>query len=40
MDYIRIEEEEVEEVESFAYLVSVLDKLGSAVADLKADFKM
>jgi len=34
-DYIRIEGEEVEDVESFVYLGSVLDKLGSAEADIK-----
>ena len=35
MDYIRIEGEEVEDVESFVYLGSVLDKLGGAEADIK-----
>ena len=34
-DYIRIEGEEVEHVESFVYLDSVLDKLGGAAADIK-----
>jgi len=34
-DYIRIEVEEVEDVESFVYLGSVLDKLGGAEADIK-----
>ena len=34
-DYIRIEGEEVEDVESFVYLGSVLDKLGGAEADIK-----
>ena len=35
MDYIRIEGEEVEDVESFVYLGSVLDKLSSSEADIK-----
>ena len=34
-DYIRIEGEEVEDVESFVYLDSVLDKLGGTEADIK-----
>ena len=34
-DYIRIEGEEVEDVESFVYLGSVLDKLGGTEADIK-----
>ena len=34
-DYIRIEGEGVEDVESFAYLGSVLDKLGGTEADIK-----
>jgi len=34
-DYIKIEGEEVEDVESFVYLGSVLDKLGVAEADVK-----
>ena len=34
-DYIRMEGEEVENVESFVYLGSVLDKLGGTEADIK-----
>ena len=34
-DYIRIEGEEVEDVESFVYLGSVLDKLGGTEVDIK-----
>ena len=34
-DYIRIEGEEVEDVESFVYLGSVLDKLGGTQVDIK-----
>ena len=34
-DYIRIEGEEVEDVESFVYLGSVLDKFGGTEADIK-----
>jgi len=34
-DYIRIEGEKVEDVESFVYLGSVLDKLGGAETDIK-----
>ena len=34
-DYIRIEGEEVEDVESFVYLGSVLDKFGGTGADIK-----
>ena len=34
-DYIRIEGEEVEDVESFEYLGSALDKLGGTEADIK-----
>ena len=34
-DYIRTEGEEVEDVESFVYLGSVLDKLGGTEADIK-----
>ena len=34
-DYIRIEGEEVEDVESFVYLGSVLDKFGATEADIK-----
>ena len=34
-DYIRMEGEEVEDVESFVYLGSVLDKLGGTEADIK-----
>jgi len=34
-DHIRIEGEEVEDVESFVYLGSVLDKHGGTEADIK-----
>ena len=34
-DYIGIEGEEVEDVQSFVYLGSVLDKLGGTEADIK-----
>ena len=34
-DYIRIEGEEVEDVQSFVYLGSVLDKLGGTEVDIK-----
>ena len=34
-DYTRIEGEEVEDVQSFVYLGSVLDKLGGTEADIK-----
>ena len=34
-DYIRMEGEEVENVESFVYLGSVLDKLGGTETDIK-----
>lgn len=34
-DHIRIDKEEVEDVESFVYLGSVLDKHGGTEADIK-----